>query len=81
MFNLKVINNYGNHPKFHHSILRNFLPILTFDGDLSILLEKVLRKFGVMTFFTSFKNNEETMIYIVNKSEYKTIKDLLLDSK
>jgi len=76
IFNLKVIDNYGNNPKFHHSLIRGLLSIFTFDANISILFDKITQKFGVMTFFTSH-NNEKTMIYILNKSEYRKMKELL----
>src|SRR5690606_28710731 len=76
IFNLKVIDNYGNNHKFHHSLIRGLLSIFTFDANISILFDKITQKFGVMTFFTSH-NNEKTMIYILNKSEYRKMKELL----
>jgi len=77
IFNLKVIDNYGNNPKVHQSLIRGLLTFLTIDANVSNLCYKLIRKFGTMTFWTSHKNNEKTMIYVLNKSEYRKMKELL----
>ena len=77
VFNLKVIDNYGNNPKFHQSLIRSLLSVFTLDADISILFDKITQKFGVMNFFTSHENDGKTMIYVLNKSEYRKMKELL----
>lgn len=78
IMNLRVVNDFGENPAFFQSLVRNSLFILTFDSSSSILFTKLLKRFGIMTFFTSF-NNVESKLFVVNESEFKRIKKHLSD--
>lgn len=77
IFNLRVVNDFGENPALHQSLIRNFLFVLTFDGSLSLLFQKLPDKYGILSFIAS-PDNSKARIFVVDKHEYKKIKSLLV---
>lgn len=80
LFKLRVLDDFGNYPKFWKSLIRNILAIINFTPRLSGVATDIPTNLpGVYgrSFFSMHLNNKLCQTYVVNKSEFKKIKEFL----